>query len=259
MKRCAFALALTAAILATPGITLAEDAPPTAEPAAPASPLTGSFTLVSDYNFRGLTQTNAKPAVQGGLEYDDPSGFYIGTWASSISWLSDMSLPGAHVSANLELDLYLGYRGKFNDDLGYDVGLYEDYYPGSYYSGFVRPYNTEIYGALTYKFLSLKYSHTLTNLFGVADSKNSGYLDLSANYEFVPNWLLNAHIGHQRVDGHSALSYTDYKLGVTKNLDKGFSLALAYYDTDADRPLYTNLDDRFVGRSTVILAINKAF
>jgi len=258
MKRNDRVSVVAAALLALPGIALAEDAPP-AGPAAPPNPWVGSLTLASDYLFRGLTQTNEKPALQGGLEYDDPSGIYAGFWGSSISWLSDTSTSAAHVSSNVEFDFYAGYRGKFSDDLGYDVGLYTYYYPGDYPPGFTSANTTEIYGALSYKFASLKYSHTLTNAFGFSDTKNSGYLDLSANYEFVPTWVLNAHVGHQRIDGIGAASYTDYKIGITKNFDKGFALAVAFFDTDAQEAVYTNLDGHFVGRSTGVVTVTKTF
>jgi uncharacterized protein (TIGR02001 family) len=260
MKRTAFALAIITALLTMPSIASAEDAPPAAEPAAPASPWVGSATLASDYIFRGLTQTNEKPALQAGLEYDDPSGVYAGIWGSNINWLSDYSTDEAHVSSSLEIDLYVGYRGKLNDDFGYDVGLYTYYYPGDFPPGFTSANTTEVYGALSYKFISLKYSHTLTNAFGFADTKNSGYIDLSANYEFIPTWLVNAHIGHQRIDGFGDASYTDWKLGITKNFDKGFSVAVAYYDTNADKFVYTNPNtNHFIGRSTGVVTVSKAF
>ena len=258
MKRWTFIVAITVASPLLPIAASAQDAPAPAAP-EPASPWVGSLTLVSDYLFRGLSQTNAKPALQGGLEYDAPNGIYAGSWGSSISWLSDTSTPAARVSSNVELDFYVGYRGKINEDFGYDAGIYTYYYPGSYPAGFTRANTTEIYGALSYRFVSLKYSHALTNTFGFADTKNSGYLDLSANYEFAPSWVLNVHAGHQRIDGISAASYSDYKLGVTKNLDKGFSVALAYCDTDADRSIYTNAFNRFLGRSTGVLTLSKAF
>jgi uncharacterized protein (TIGR02001 family) len=246
------------ALLALPCISAAEDSA-TAGPAAPSNPWVGSLTLASDYIFRGLTQSNEKAALQGGLEYDDPSGVYAGFWGSSISWLSDSSTSTAHVSSNVELDFYAGYRGKFSDDLGYDVGLYTYYYPGDYPSGFTSANTTEIYAALSYKIASLKYSHTLTNAFGFSDTKNSGYLDLSANYEFVPTWVLNAHVGHQRIDGIGAASYTDYKLGITKNFEKGFALAVAYFDTNAHEEVYTNLFGHFIGRSSGVVTVTKTF
>ena len=254
MERTAYSAAICLVLIALPAIAPAADAAVSAPPSA----WIGNLSLVSDYRFRGLTQTDAKPALQGGLEYDAASGFYAGFWGSSISWLSDYSTSTAKVSSNVELDFYLGYRGKFSDDLGYDAGIYTYYYPGTYPRGFTSANTTELYGALSYKFVSLKYSHTLTNAFGFDDTKNSGYLDLSANYEFAPTWVLNAHVGHQKIDGFAAASYTDYKLGITKSFDPGFCVALAWYDSNTDRAVYTNAFGRDIGRSTGVLSISKA-
>ena len=256
MKCWAFTFAIT--VVSLPVATFADDTADATPPAA-GSPIVGTATLASDYVFRGLSQTNRKPAVQAGIEYDFADGVYVGAWGSSISWLSDTSVPTARVSSNVELDFYFGYRGKLSEDWGYDAGLYTYYYPGTYPSGYTRANTTEIYGLLSYKFLALKYSHALTDTFGFADTKNSGYVDLTANYEFVPSWVLNAHVGHQRIDGISSASYSDYKLGVTKNFDKGFSVALAYCDTDAERSVYTNAFGHFLGRTTGVLTLTKAF
>ncbi len=226
---------------------------------APQSTITGSIAVVNDYLFRGLSQTNRKPAVQAGIEYDHHSGWYAGAWGSNISWLSDASTTAAPLSSSLEVDLYTGYRGSFSSDWTYDVGLYEYYYPGDYPPGFTRPYTTEGYVSLAYKTLSLKYSHSFTNLFGFPGSKNSGYLDLSWNYEFSPSWTLNTHVGHQDVANTPGFSYSDWKLGVTKAFGHGYSVALGYYDTNADRSVYTNAYGHFVGRATAVLTLSKAF
>ncbi|MFR0657359.1 TorF family putative porin, partial [Pantoea sp. SIMBA_079] len=63
--------------------------------------VSGSITLTSDYLFRGITQTDGEPALQGGLEWAGDSGFYVGAWGSSISWLSDSD---PDISSQLELD-----------------------------------------------------------------------------------------------------------------------------------------------------------
>ena len=228
-----------------------------ADDAAPAPDWTypGSVSIASDYIFRGLTQTNKDPALQGGIEFDHASGFYAGAWGSNISWLSDLG----GVSSSLEIDAYLGYRTTVADGWGLDFGVYTYYYPGDFPSGFTSADTTEIYGAISYGIASLKYSHTLTNAFGFSDSKNSGYVDLSANWEFAPTWVLNAHVGHQRIDGLSAASYTDWKLGVTKNFEGDWSLALAYFDTNADESVYTNPYGTFQGRSTGVLTVTRSF
>jgi uncharacterized protein (TIGR02001 family) len=220
----------------------------------------GSVDIATDYIFRGLTQTNKRPALQAGIEIDHASGFYVGAWGSNISWLSDLTKLGlGDVSSSLELDGYLGYRLKFADAWGLDFGLYTYYYPGDYPSGFTSPNTTEVYVALSYAIASLKYSHTLTNAFGIADTKNSGYLDLSANWEFAPTWVLNGHVGHQDINGLSIASYTDWKVGITKNFDGNWSIALAWFDTNAHESFYTNPYGTFQGRSTGVLTVTKSF
>jgi len=225
----------------------------------PASSWAGSVSVVNDYLFRGLSQTNQGPAVQPGIEFDHASGWYIGAWASNISWLSDTSSVGAPLSSSVELDFYTGFRGSFSSDWSYDVGLYEYYYPGDYPPGFIRPYTTEGYASLGWKGLTLKYSHSFTNLFGFADSKSSDYFDLAWNYEFSPGWTLNTHVGHQDVRHNPGFAYYDWKLGVTKAFDSGYSIALGYYDTNADEGNYTNAHDNFVGRATGVLTLSKSF
>lgn len=251
MKRSALWILVGAVCLAPVFQAAAQD--------APASSVTGSVAVVNDYLFRGLSQTNRDPAVQPGIEYDHASGWYIGAWGSNISWLSDVSTSAAPVSSSVELDFYTGYRGTFATDWSYDVGLYEYYYPGTYPAGFVRPYTTEAYASLAWKGITLKYSQTLTNLFGFADSKNSGYVDLSWNKEFSPGWTFNSHVGHQDVANTPGFSYTDWKIGVTRAFDKGYSVALGYYDTNASRSSYTNTYGHFVGRATGIITLSKSF
>ena len=229
-------------------------------PATPSGPaLSGSVTAASDYLFRGLSQTSQDPALQAGAEYGSADSWYVGAWGSNIAWLSDLSTPDARISSSLEVDLYAGWRIPLNDEWKLDLGLYEYYYPGDYPHGFTRPYTTEGYIGISWSIATLKYSHTFTNAFGFADSKHSDYLDLSVNYEFAPTWVLNAHVGHQRIKNFSAADYTDWKLGVTKNFANGISVALGYYDTNSDDSVYTNPEGENLGRATGVLSVTKAF
>ena len=92
----------------------AEDAP--AADAPEVSPITANVTVASNYIYRGLTQTNNKPAIQGGFDYAHESGLYIGNWNSNISWINDgygaSSNPktNAGVSAPIEMDFYAGFK-----------------------------------------------------------------------------------------------------------------------------------------------------
>ena len=146
---------LVASVFA-PAYAVAADSPHT---------LSGNAGIYSQYIFRGLTQTNKDPAFQGGLDYSHSSGFYVGTWMSNISWLTDSPAATGYTSSSLEMDFYGGYKGTFGGDFGYDVGILQYYYPGSHnatlYPGTVKADTLEIYGALSWKWLSAKYSHSI--------------------------------------------------------------------------------------------------
>lgn len=237
-----------------------------AETAAPASPFTGNFMLASEYLYRGIAQTNGKPAIQGGFDYAHPSGFYIGTWASSISWISD-TVPGA--SANIEIDVYGGYKGTISGDLGYDVGVLTYNYPGKNKpTGNAKPDTTEVYGAVTWKWLSVKYSLSTGSLFGwtTTDGKvgdktsGSGYLDVTATYDLGGGLGVVAHAGHQKVKDRGTASYSDWKLGVTKDVGIG-TVGLAVLGTNAKgKPgedyAFNGYD---AGKSRALLTFGKTF
>lgn len=226
----------------------------------------GNLSLTSDYAFRGVSQTNEDPALQGGIEIffnsgAHDSGFYVGAWGSNVSWLSD--IPG-DISSSLELDGYLGYRGKAGEHVAWDVGVLQYWYPGDYPDGFNSADTTEVYAGVTATpadtlALGLKYSHAVTDLFGYADSDGSGYLDASANWTFAPGWTLNLHAGKQWIESNRDFQYTDWKVGVTKASDSGFSLAAAYTDTDAEEALYTNAYGNALADERVALTLTKTF
>lgn len=186
--------------------------------AAHADGLTANVSLTSKYKFRGQDQSDAtdavRPAIQGGFDYA-LGGLYVGTWASSIGF-----------ATGTEVDVYGGYKGDLGSGLGYDVGYLRYQYPG----GKVGNTN-EIYGALSFAFATLKYSHTVSgDYFGIAESENTGYLDLSANYELVKGLTINAHVGYTNFtkDAKNAAGvpdYTDYKVGATYDFGSGLSLS----------------------------------
>ena len=199
-----------------------------------AGEVSGSVTLTSDYLFRGITQTNEEPALQGGIEYAVDGGFYAGAWGSSISWLSDSD---PDISSQVELDGYLGYRGGFGDSgVGYDVGAIYYWYPGDYPSGFNSADTTEVYFGLGWSFLSAKYSYAITDLFGIPDSDGSSAFDLGASWEVAPSWTLDAAVGKQWVENLDGADYAYWKVGAGKSFDSGFDIAVAYNDNDLIGP-----------------------
>ncbi len=145
-----------------------------ATPAAgTANRIGGNAVVVNDCLFRDLSRTNGEPAIQAGIEYNHASGWYLGAWASHVSWLSDTTTVAAPLSSSLEVDLYTGHRGSFGSEWSYDLGLYEYAYPGDYPAGFTRPYTTEGYVSLAYQSMLLKYSYSFTNFFGIPRSRHS--------------------------------------------------------------------------------------
>lgn len=214
---------------------------------AAASPVTGNVTLASEYLYRGIAQTRGKPAIQGGFDYAHASGLYAGIWGSNITWIGD-GVAGA--SAGVELDVYGGYKGSLGGDLGYDVGVLIYNYPGSGKTVVgvqdLKQDTTELYGAVTWKWLTLKYSHSTTALFGWAKNPGlttdkttgSGYLELNAAYDLGNGWGLAGHVGNQNVKGNSNASYSDYKVGVTK--DVGFGVVGAAYSATNAKDSCTN-------------------
>ncbi len=241
------ALALSAAAL-----------PALADEAAPSDPLSFNVGAVSEYRYRGISQSRLKPALQGGIDYAAPNGFYVGTWASTIKWIKD--IPGG--DANVEVDLYGGYKTEVSPGLTLDVGGLYYLYPSNKLkdvAGFANANTFEIYGALTYGPVTAKYSHSTTNLFGNVDSKNSGYFDVTANFDLGNGLTLSPHVGHQTVKHLSVASYTDYSLTLAKDFS-GLVLSAAVVGTDADKGFYASpANGKFLGKTTLVVGLKKTF
>lgn len=248
-----------AATLAGAGLLLAIAM---AAPAAHADESASSFHpsanigVASQYVFRGLTQTNGKPALQGGFDLGHDSGLYAGVWMSNVSWIGDTN-PAA--SASLEADFYAGWKPALSDWLAADLGVLRYAYPGSYPAGMTRPDTTELYLGLDAKWITFKYSTSLGNTFGAPDTRGSSYADLGLSHELVGGVTGIAHIGRQRYTGaaSSALSYTDWKLGLTRDFS-GYLLGLSYTSSNATDAGYT-LKGKNIGRSQLVLSMTKSF
>lgn len=247
----------TLAALALVALAAPAHAADSATADAPEYTLTANVTLASQYRYRGLMQTNNKPAIQGGFDFTHASGLYLGNWNSSVSWLNDGN---SDVSAPVEMDFYGGYKGNLAPDVPFDLGVLQYYYPGDYPSGYTSPDTTELYAGLGYGPVMFKYSVAMTNLFGFADSKYSQYFDLSGNFD-TGFWGLtvNAHVGRQTARNVTDGAYTDWKLGLTKDFGQGLAISVAYIDTNADRAVYTNSRGRYMGRATGLLSLTKTF
>ena len=279
---------LILAALAVPGIALAENDEFTSHKEGkhviPVSEhtFTANVGFTSDYVFNGISQSFRSPAVQGGFDYSHSSGVYLGTWASNISG-------NQYTNASMEWDMYGGYNGKVNDDLGYNVGLMSVFYPGGKASNTAPPViykkwdTTEVVAGATWKDLNIKYTHTLTDWYGIntggftptmwadgsstADSaggsKGSGYLEANYTLPIAEGSSATFHAGHQKIRNFSKLSYTDYKLAVNKTY-AGFNVGLAYTTTNAtDNTLYHVVgitgDDKKLSGGIVALSASRSF
>ncbi len=226
-----------------------------AQTKAPEPDYTWSFNagLITDYRYRGISQTRLDPAVQGGIDFAHKSGFYLGTWASSIQWIKD-----AGGSASAEIDIYGGYKATVGD-LTYDIGVLTYQYPSNKLNPSAN--TTEVYGALTMGVFTAKYSRSTGNLFGFGGSSGSGYLDLSASFDMGNGWSIAPHIGNQQVNGtgNGKYSYTDYSLTLGKDMGNGVSLSAALVGTNADKTLYVTPGGKFLGRGALVVGAKYSF
>ena len=250
-KNMTLAAALTLAMTALCGSAMAQDAvaAPAAAEAVPDNVVSYNVALTSDYRYRGISQSRLKPAISGGADYTrNPTGLYVGTWLSSIKWIKD-----GGGDTNLEWDVYGGQRGEISKNVTFVVGGLYYFYPSN---GLSTNANTfELYGQLGYGPLYIKYSHSTTNLFGVADSKNSGYLDVGGNFDMIDGYIMNVHVGRQKVEHNDSLSYNDVKIGVTKD----FGMSTVYLA--AVKANITSLapNGKNLAKSGLVLTVSKTF
>lgn len=247
MKLTSKSLIAVAALLAS-AATLAQTKAP-----EPDYTLAYNIGATTDYRYRGISQTRLKPTVQGGVDFSHKSGLYLGAWGSGIKWIKD-----GGGDASVELDFYGGYKGTAGS-VGYDLGVLTYQYPSNKLNPSAN--TTELYAAGTMGPATLKYSHSVSNLFGFANSKNSGYLDLSASFDLGNGWSVAPHVGRQRVANNGIFSYTDYSLAVNKDID-GLILSASLVGTNAEEAAYTTsaaAGTKFLGKNGLLLSIKKNF
>ena len=238
-------------------------APAPAEPPAPDWTFTGNVGIFSQYVFRGIQQTNDKPALQGGFDLGHKSGFYVGTWLSNISWLSDGN---PDVSASVEWDFYGGYKWAFAEDWTLDGGVLYYYYPGTYPSDYTKPNTTELYAALTWKWITGKYSYSAENkTFGFPNSRGSDYWEVNATYDVVDKVndtigkvTVFGHYGQQKFKNNGFYDYSDWKVGASTEV-WGVTVGIYGTGTDAESAAYTNRFGRDTGKSQFVGYVQKTF
>ena len=241
MRLNKIALALSLAIFALPLTAMAQDAaapeaaaPEAAAPEAaaseapeataaaeePASNLSWNLAVTSDYVFRGITQTDFEPALQGGLDYAfGDTGWYVGTWASNVDF-ADPDGP------DIEWDIYAGFGTDLSDDWSLDLHAIRYIYGGE----------RDVYGSLDYNefFAATTWNGMLTLTVAYApDYANldfsSTYVGLGGSWEVGGGFSLNAGVGHSTFSDDVG-SYNDWNLGFSRSFGP-VEAALTYYDT----------------------------
>lgn len=240
--------------------------------------VTGTAALVSDYRFRGVSQTDKDMAVQGGFTVTHDSGFYVGTWGSNLSgW-------GTFGGANMELDLYGGYTA----DLGgatLDVGLTWYMYPGGLSNtDFAEPYakistTTGPVNLLAGVAYAPK-QEALGNYSNTANSRGQKrdnlYLWGDANMGIPDTPLkVKAHLGYSKGNpglgpNGTSLSptgeYLDWMLGA-EGVVGPFTLGVSYIDTDISKAESAYIQPNFsstkngssIAGSTVVFSLTAGF
>jgi uncharacterized protein (TIGR02001 family) len=197
-----------------------------------AGDIAGNVTLATDYRFRGISQNHGKfsPAIQGGFDWSSEMGFYVGTWASNVNF----------TEAAIETDVYGGYKGKFNEDVAYDVGVLYYGYPqdGSQHLAY-----TEVYTSVSFHGAKIGVNYS-DNYF--AGSGEFFYPYINYGIDLFEGITLNAHYGYNSFEndqdgnpdgGPLSLDgkdeYSDWSIGLSTTY-LGVTWALTYVDTDLD-------------------------
>lgn len=227
--------------------------------AADAPPVTANVGLTTNYVWRGWSQSAESIALQGGFDYAHASGFYLGTWGSNVNFADSSPSADAWERAQLEVDLYGGYKFK-GAGIDWDVGVLHYNYPGA---ASALKYNfTEFYVGGGYGPVSAKYSYTsdYTGDLAATDKESASYLEVNYSQELAKGLTLGLHAGRSFGDYFDATGQKDqmdYKVSLAKDLGGGFALTAAFVDTDA-KDAYLIKKGAFANDGAFILTVSKS-
>jgi len=216
-------------------------------------PIAANIAYVTDYYFRGISQTGNDGALQGGFDYSHDSGVYVGVWASNVDF----------GDVHLEVDTYLGFANEIGDTgIGYDVNVLRYNYNDS------PDYETTEWTAgLSYSYFSASYSYS-DDWYDSGESSN--YVKLGFDYDELPYGLaMSASVGNSfgdafdkdKVGSTTDFDYVDYKVGISKDI-VGVNFDLSYVGNDLSKKecnAYGYDDDKGNCDDRVILTVSKSF
>jgi len=233
---------LLLALAANPALALAQDAADDGPWA-----VESTVSAMSDYVWRGVTQTDGKPALQGEVTVSHASGFYAGAWASNV----DFDDPDDGIDH--EIDLYLGWAGELADGVELDLSVARARYPGTN-EGYESDY-TEFAAGLSFgEYYSVGVAYS-PDIFQLGDK--GIYYSGQAEYPLGDSGFgLRLGAGWYDLDAAAGDSYGDWLVGVTRSFGP-IDAALQYTDTFSyGEALAENLDDadKADGRLSLVLA-----
>jgi len=195
--------------------------------------VSANVALVSDYRFRGISQTGKDAAIQGGFDVAFEPGFYVGTWASSVDF-GDVT-DGSGSYGTMEIDYYAGWGGPIGDtDFGVDVGYAYYQYPGDT----VDPEGDYQEFHVTGSWKDLSIGVTYSDDF-YAETGEYWYFAGDYSLTFMEDFSLGFHAGYNDFDEEGFFgdsdedSYTDYSITLGYAF-MGVDLSVAWVGTDID-------------------------
>lgn len=240
LSRACFAMLLAASAISTPAFAQEEEA-------GDGITITGSATVVSDYRFRGFSQSNEKAAIQGGFTIGHDSGLYAGTWGSSIGF-----------NNGTEIDVFAGFAKEVTPGLTADVGATVYLYPGANNTTVIEPYAslTGAIGPATVKG-GVAWAPGGQNSLGDASGVYL-YSDVGVQIPDTPV-KLKGHVGYAKSDsflGGLDGDAIDYSVGVDFTW-KVLTLGVAYVNTDA--PKFGGYKETVGADGAVVFSLGAAF
>ena len=221
--------------------------------------ITGNVALTTDYEFRGLSQTQHGPAIQGGFDLTDGE-FYAGTWASNLNFGSAGPI---QIHVPMELDVYGGWRPKVGP-VSLDLGVIAYLYPDSFDPGAGEWNYYEAKAAASFNPIPPLTLGAVVNFSPEFPLKggNAWYEEINAAYAFNDSVSVSGAVGHQSADASGYFvttsgavnDYTTWNAGVTYSTH-GFAIDLRYVGNSDD---ITNFIGQTVGDDTVVLSIKRS-
>lgn len=182
------------------------------------SPYSWNVTGVSDYVFRGVSQTDKDPTLQAGFTYTSPVGLYAGVWGSGVDFG-----PG---DPSTELDYLIGYGVDVTDTVNLDVLLNRYTYLGASELNYNELITTTTF-AEQYK-VTVAYSNDVWN-----SGTDGWYFGVGGEWALPQEVTLAANVGRSTFEDGIAKDYTDFNVGVSRQFGL-FNLGLGYYGTDGN-------------------------